>query len=571
VVNNFVNRRVLATFDHVGQYGGGDWHPMFFGDLLIMARSGGAGSDGVVVYRLSYNNTDDADPNNDSITPQAVGSLQGGFQGYWPNLFSDGTCLYVIGSTTDILIGADITSATMPGSNVNLQTVASLTVPNFTNASYPVYQDNFGFIHNRKIDMTRFLAGDANPIVLSLNETNPPRPAGAPALPQGALVGVNTSQMSLPLGNLWLTGGYPIPNFNQGLGVWVHQQAADTTPPRVSFHIPQVNRTNYPRHAPLSFLVHEHLRNGGPRNGVDFTVRPVGENDTLGAFVPGFLIHDFSGNMTFTPDALLAADTTYQVDFLSNPTLQIGFVDAAGNYIEPYSYRFSTGGGVNASAPPVFSSLTASSYQPAPNQLITVTAAAMGTGTLEYRFNFDGNWTAWSASTTANFTYTSAGRPRVLAQVRDAQGNLASSSMRLLVITPPAGPMPTQSSTLAIGDDAGTRRVWSVNPDSNTVTVVNAATGAKEAEIAVGVNPRGIARDVNGRYWVTCHRSDEIRILNADGTPHQTISLAYGDGPFGIAPSPDGTLMYVTLYSAGAQRDLVPRFEREFRDSALAA
>ncbi|MFN0077040.1 MAG: hypothetical protein ACKVY0_11250 [Prosthecobacter sp.] len=49
--------------------------------------------------------------------------------------------------------------------------MASLTVPNFSNASYPVYQDNFGFIHNRKIDMTRFLAGDANPIVLTLNET----------------------------------------------------------------------------------------------------------------------------------------------------------------------------------------------------------------------------------------------------------------------------------------------------------------------------------------------------------------------------------------------------------------
>jgi mono/diheme cytochrome c family protein len=552
VVNNFVNRRVMATFDHVGPFGGGDWHPMFFGDLLIMARSGGAARDGVVVYRLSYNNMDDGDAANDSITPQFVGSLSGGFQGYWPNLFSDGTGLYVIGSTTDILIGADITQAAHPSGTGALQTVASLTVPNFTNASYPVYQDNFGFIHNRKIDMTRFLAGDANPIVLSLDEVNPPRPAGAPALPQGALVGVNTSQMSLPLGNLWLTGGYPIPNFNQGMGVWVHQQAADTTPPRVSFHIPQVNRTNYPRHAPLSFLVHEHPRNGGPRNGIDFTVRPVGENDTLGAFVPGFLIHDFSGNMTFTPDAPLAADTTYQVDFLSNPALQTGFVDAAGNYIEPYSYRFSTGGGVNATAPPVFTSFTASSYQPAPNQLITVTAAASGTGTLEYRFNFDGTWGAWSTNVSASFTYTTAGRPRVLAQVRDAAGNIVTTSLKLLVITtPPVGPRPTQSNTLAIGDDAGTRRVWSVNPDSNTVTVISADTGIKVAEYAVGVSPRGIARDANGRYWVTCHGSDEIRVLNADGTAHATIPLAYGAAPFGICASPDGTLLYVTMFGSG--------------------
>lgn len=545
--NGFAQRRILATFDHVGQYGGGDWHPMFFGDLLIMARSGPAGNDGIVVYRLSYNNMDDGDVNNDSITPQPVGSLQGGFQGYWPNLFSDGTGLYVIGSTTDILIGADITSATMPGANVNLQTVASLTVPNFTNASYPAYQDNFGFIHSRKIDMTRFLAGDANPIVLSLNEANPPRPAGAPALPQGALVGVNTSQMSLPLGNLWLTGGYPIPNFNQGMGVWVHQQAADTTPPRVSYHIPQAGRTNYPRHAPLSFLLHEHPHSGGPRNGIDFTVRAVGENDVLGAFVPGFLIHDFSGNMTFTPDAPLAAETTFQVDFLSNPALQIGFRDAAGNYIEPYHFRFSTGGSINATTPPVFTSLTASSYQPTPNQEITVTAAATGTGSLDYRFNFDGTWGAWSTATSANHTYTTAGRPRVLAQVRDAAGNIVSNSLRLLVITPPVGPQPTQSSTMAIGGNS----LWSVNPDANTVTVINASTGAKEAEYAVGVNPRSIARDVNGRYWVTCHGSDEIRVLNADGSTHTTISLAYGSAPFGVAASPDGTLLYVTLYGSG--------------------
>ncbi len=549
--NGIMASQVLATFDHVGPYGGGDWHPMFFGDLLIMARSGGAGADGVVVYRLAYNNMDDGDANNDSITPQPVGSLQGGFQGYWPNLFSDGTGLYVIGSTTNILIGADITSATMPGANVNLQTVASLTVQNFSNASYPVYQDNFGFIHNRKIDMTRFLAGDANPIVLTLNEVAPPRPAGAPALPDGALVGVNTSQMSLPLGNLWLTGGYPIPSFNQGMGVWVHQQAPDTTPPRVSFHIPQVGRQNYPRSAPLSFLVHEHPRNGGPRNGIDFTVRAVGSGEVLGAFVPGFLLHDFSGNMTFTPDAPLAADTTYQVDFLSNPATEVGFRDAAGNYIEPYSYRFATGGSVNASAPPAITSVAATLYQPAPGQQTTVSVVASGTGSLEYRFNFNGSWTTWSATASAAFTYNDVGRPRVLVQVRDAAGNVANDSVRLLVITPPVGPQPTRSSTMAVGDDSGTRRVWSVNPDANTVTVIHAATGAKEGEYAVGVNPRSIARDVNGRYWVTCHGSDEIRVLNADGTTHTTISLAYGSAPFGVAASPDGSLLYVTLYGSG--------------------
>ncbi len=532
--------QTLATWDHVGPYGGGDWHPMFFGDLLIYARHGASAQDGVVVYRLQYNNFDD--PANRSITPQYVGSLSGGFQGYWPNLFSDGTGLYVIGSATNILMGADITAAADPAGDGAVNVAASLTIPGFTNASYPVYQDQFGFIHNRKVNMTSFLAGDANPIALTLQE-------GAPNF-------ADTSQMSLPLGNLWVTGGYPhgfgTANYQrQGMSVWVHQQEPDSTPPRVTYHIPQANRTNYPRHAPLSFLLHEHPRHGGPRNGIDFSVRPLGIGDVPGAFVPGFLIHDFSGNLTFTPDAPLAPDTTYQVDFHSDETNQIGFADAAGNFIEPYSFRFSTGGGISATAPPVITSVTASDAIPAPDDAITVTVTATGAAPLEYRFNFDGAWSAWGAAASAGHTYTAQGRPRVLVQVRDSHGSVVTGSVRLLVIEPlPPGPRPTQSSTLAVGDFNAERHVWVVNPDANTVTVLNAVTGAFIAEHAVGADPRGIARDANGRYWITCHDSDEIRVLNADGSTHTTLPLAYGTAPFGVVASPDGQWIYVSLYGS---------------------
>lgn len=537
----YVTFQDLASFDHVGPYGGGDWHPMFFGDLLIYARSGTTASDGIVVYRLQYNDFDD--PQNRSITPQFVGSLSGGFRGYWPNLFSDGTGLYVIGSETSILIGADITQAADPAGDGSMHVVASLTVPGFTNASYPVYQDQFGFIHNRKIDMTRFLAGDASPIVLTLNE-------GAPNF-------ADTTQMSLPLGNLWITGGYPhghgTPAYQaQGMSVWVHQQAPDTTPPRVSYHIPQADRTNYPRHAPLSFLLHEHPRNGGPRNGIDFTVRPVLADTSLGAPASGFLIHDFSGCLTFTPDEGLEADTTYQVDFLSDPINQIGFADPAGNYIEPYSFRFSTGGGIDTTAPPVFTSLQADTYQPAPAQSVTVSAAASGDAPLEFRFNFAGSWSSWSGDSSAHHAYTTSGRPRVLVQVRDAHGRIVTSSLRLLVVDPlPSGPRPTHSNTMASGDDGGTQRLWVVNPDSDTVSVLDAASGAKLAEHMVGTNPRSIARDANGRYWVTCHGSDEIRVLDADGSTHATIQLPYGAAPFAVAAAPDGESLFVSLYGSG--------------------
>ncbi|HYD47852.1 MAG TPA: LamG-like jellyroll fold domain-containing protein [Terriglobales bacterium] len=530
----------LARFDHVGNFGGGDWHPMFFGDLLIYARSGAAGHDGIVVYRLHY---DFDDPDNRSVTPQLVGTLAGGFRGYWPNLFSDGTGLYVIGSETNILMGADISRAADPAGDGSLSLLASLTIPGFTNASYPVYQDQFGFIHNRKIDMTRFLAGDADPIVLTLNE-------GAPNF-------ADTTQMSLPLGNLWVTGGYPhgygTPQYQaQGMSIWVHQQAADDTPPRVSFHIPQANRTGYPRHAPLSFLLHEHPRNGAPRNGIDFTVRPVLPDDSLGVAVEGFLIHDFSGNLTFTPDDGLAGETTYQVDFLSDPGNQIGFQDAAGNFIEPYSFRFSTGTGIDAAALPQITAVTADIYQPAPAQSVTVTVSATGTVPLEYRFNFDGSWSEWGSDAFASDSYADAGRPRVLVQVRDGNGNISTSSLRLLVVDPlPPGPRPTHSSALVSGNDGGSQRLWVVNPDADSVSVLDATSGDKVDEHPVCADPRGIARDGNGRYWITCHDADEIRVLEADGSTHASIALAYGAAPFSIVASPDGQALFVSLYGSG--------------------
>ncbi len=548
--------RTLATFDHVGPYGGGDWHPMFFGDLLIYARSGTAARDGVVIYRLQYNNWDN--PSTRSVTPVYVGSLPGGFQAYWPTLFSDGTKLFVIGTNTNIILAADISRAADPTGDGTISLAASLTVTGQANATYPVYEDNFGFIQKRKIDMARLVAGDPNPTVLTLNESTPPVPAGTPATPSG----VDTSQMSLVLGNLWLTGGYPrspgTSNYlAQGMSVWVHQQTPDTTRPRVSFHIPQAGRVNYPRQAPLSFLLPAHPRRGGPRNGTDFTVRSVLANNTLGTALPGFLIHDFSGVLTFTPDASLAADTVYQVDFLasdagtpSNLNDDIGFQDAAGNLIEPYAFRFSTGG-LTATTPPAITAFTSTTYQPAPGAPMTVSATATGAGPLSYRFNFAGTWTTWSSTPSASHTYTATGRPQVLVQVRDAAGQIVSQSLRLLVIAAPTGPRPTQSAPLAIGNDPAGHRLWVVNPDANTVSVLNSLTGAKLAEYPVGTNPRSIARDAQGRYWVANHGSDSLTILNPDGSVATTRTLAFGAAPFGVAPSPDGTAMFVTLYGTG--------------------
>ncbi|MFM8765559.1 MAG: PKD domain-containing protein, partial [Spartobacteria bacterium] len=559
-----------ATFDHSGAFGMGGWAPMIFGDLLIYARevndvdhfSSFSARVGVVVYRIPYNRLDNADPAQRTLDPQLVGTLPGGFSGYWPVLFSDGTGLFVIGADTDALMGVDISRAVDPAGDGTVRLAANLVVPGFSNSLYPVFQDHSGFIHNRKIDMTRFLAGDPNPVTLTLNMTTPAVPAGSPAAPTG----VDTSQMSLVMGNLWVTGGYPHnyvpdipensasrPNYRaQGMAIWVHQQEPDTDRPRVAFHIPQANRTNYPRHAPLSFILHEHSRAGAPVNGVDFLVRQVLPGGSLGSAVAGFLIHDFSGVLTFTPDAPLEAAATYQVDFVADQTAGTGFRDVAGNYIEPYSFRFSTGSAINANPLPVLEVPVADNHTVAPGGNVTVSASASGAGPMQYRFHFGDGWGEWGSASSATHTFTAAGRPRVLVQARDANGGIATQTLTLLVANAPLGPPPASSGTMVAGNDSNGRRVvWSVNPDADTVAVVDALTGNKVAEHETGKNPRTVTRDGNGRFWVACHGSDDIWVMNGNGTLHHRIALRYGSAPYGVVASPDGASVYASLYGSG--------------------
>ena len=51
----------------------------------------------------------------------------------------------------------------------------------------------------------------------------------------------------------------------------------------------------------------------------------------------------------------------------------------------------------------------------------------------------------------------------------------------------------------------------------------------------------GLAIAADDSIWVTCHKSDQIVILDpSDGAIIRTIDVPYGAAPFGIAMSPDG-------------------------------
>ncbi len=271
--------------------------------------------------------------------------------------------------------------------------------------------------------------------------------------PNDGGTGINTSQFALPLGNLLVTGGV---GPNQGMAIWAHQAAPDTRGPSVGFHVPRAGRTNYPVGAPISLLIHETLETKTIVNGTTFIVRPLG-----GSPIAGRLTFAFDDVLTFTPDQPLLANTTYEVVLPAG-----GIKDAAGNGMVGYSFTFSTGGSVGGNAAPQITSLTSSQHPVPPGESATVTAVATDPngGPLELRFDFgDGSAkTPWSASTSANHSWSAPGHYRVTAQVRDAAGAIGSSSTTVTVLAAPSGPRPTSSSTVVV--DAANGRAWTRQP-----------------------------------------------------------------------------------------------------------
>ena len=87
-----------------------------------------------------------------------------------------------------------------------------------------------------------------------------------------------------------------------------------------------------------------------------------------------------------------------------------------------------------------------------------------------------------------------------------------------------------------------------MNQDNNSVSVFNAATNAKLAEIAVGAGPRTLAVAPNGSVWVTNKHAATISVIDPSTlTVSQTLALPFASQPFGIAFAPTGGFAFVAL------------------------
>jgi hypothetical protein len=496
------NDTVLATWDHIGETGV-IGHPFIIGNLLIFASD--QSRTGVATYDIS-----------DPTHPRLLDVLKtGGPGGYWPELWGGDGKLYVVFPYREPVPGMRVVDVTDPE---NMRFVADVTLPG-AQAMYVQFQDEFAFLGSHKVDMRTTSS------VLRLDTEGE---------------SVDTSQFLLPLGNLLATGGV---DRNQGLAIWAHQAEPDTRGPSVGYHLPRAGQTNYPAGAPISLLIHETLESPTITVGENLIVRPMG-----GPPIPGRAVFAFNDILTFTPSSPLLPDTTYEVVIPAG-----GIKDVSGNGIEGYSFAFSTGPTINGNLPPEVTDFSSSVYPAAPGTPISFSATATDpeNDELEFRFDFgDGtSFTPWSTTPTASHTYHTVGHYPAKVQVRDPSGVQASSILTVTITDRTAEAPPPRSSTVVL--DELRRQVWTVNPDNNTVTAIDADTLEKQFEADVGKAPTNLAIDANGNAWVTCRGSDRIDRISPIGLPLPPIELDYGDASYGIVISPATGKAFVSLSGPG--------------------
>jgi YVTN family beta-propeller protein len=192
--------------------------------------------------------------------------------------------------------------------------------------------------------------------------------------------------------------------------------------------------------------------------------------------------------------------------------------------------------------------------EPAPTVTGTAaswTAQASGAG-LSYRWDFgDGTPpTAFLATPTVSHVYAVAGLYTVTLTIRDSSARTVVTSFRQQVDA--AAAMARASTNLAIERRAAGHRLWAVNPDAGTVSVIDASTRRRLAEIRVGKAPRSVAIAPDGRVWVANRDSATLSVIDPSSLRVVTTHpMPRASQPHGIAFDPRGAA-WVVLEGTGA-------------------
>lgn len=232
--------------------------------------------------------------------------------------------------------------------------------------------------------------------------------------------------------------------------------------------------------------------------------------------------------------------------------------------IGDYSVVIAVSDGVNSATASLLWSITGEAPLvieplPAPRPALADTqvafeARANGINT-RYKWSFgDGTPdSAWSTSGAGPHRFTRPGAFFVTVTAADDRGQEQRRTFLQIVHLPLTPNRPNASSTVAFESPAtGAARVWVVNQDNDSVTAFDAASGARQAEIAVGSAPRSVAVASDGTVWVTNRQSATISVIDPVSLAvSRTIALPRASQPYGIVMAPSGGFAFVALGATG--------------------
>jgi YVTN family beta-propeller protein len=186
---------------------------------------------------------------------------------------------------------------------------------------------------------------------------------------------------------------------------------------------------------------------------------------------------------------------------------------------------------------------------------VTYTVAVTGGTNVRYRWDFDDGTpvTGYSTEPTISHSFTRPGIYYVTVTVIDDSGLPKTATVVQAVHLPLSANRPTGSSNIVFEDRTGANdRVWVVNQDNDSVSVFDAVTNARLAEITVGKAPRTLAIAPNGEIWVTNKQSGTLSVISPSTlVVTRTLNLPFASQPFGIAMAPTGGFAYVALEATG--------------------
>ncbi|MCK8521077.1 PKD domain-containing protein [Aquimarina sp. D1M17] len=441
----------------------------------------------------------------------------------------------------DALVGFDISDPT------NVKRGFSLHSDQITLGRYMIFQDEFGF-------SGRFDRG------VKFNfETMEIEQEFFPPSSDETLQFIDNQWM--PIGHILVASG------DDKTSIFAHQDGLDTNPPSVGHHFPKAGAINQPVTSTIGFVINETLKDL-TLNDQTIQVSPLG-----GEPIKGDVTTTSYQVINYAPKEKLLPNTTYEVKFVEG-----GIKDAVGNGMEEYIFYFTTGGDTTNQSPKVTQIELNKPSPIAIGSLIEFTAQATDPdgNPLSYRWDFgDGSpKTEWTGNTVTH-TFTESGNYTVQVQVSDNNGGFVVASQSLVVTDSLNNTLPTQSGPITV--DEINRIVWSVNPDNNSVTLIDADDLSIIKEVTIGDDPISVALDINNNAWITCRDSDELYVLNSQGVIQKRISLDAGSRPYAVVFTPNGEKGFVSAFGSGkiieissATNTIVTSFEIGETPRALA-